>query len=125
MNIIEKIIHLPRLFKSLGNRSMYLLLRDTGYFEITDQIYEENISQALKQYPECINEWKILSDDKRASSGWYFKELDHGKYIVGYFDLKRKNNPEVEFSEIREACAFFIKQEIEDIRLFSSEGSIN
>lgn len=120
MNIdhtIERIIHLPRLFKSLGNKSMHSLLRDTGYFEIADQIYEEDIGKALKQHPECINEWQLVSDDKRTTSGWYFKELDNGKYIVGYFDLKRKDNSDVEFSDIREACAFFIKHEIEDIRL--------
>lgn len=115
--IIEKIIQLPRLFKSLENKSFYLLLKDTGYFEIAQQVNEEDISNALKRHPGCIDEWKLLSDNKRTSSGWYFNKLDNTKYIVGYFDLKRKDNPNVEFSDIKEACAFFIKREIEDIRL--------
>ncbi|MGK2863028.1 MAG: hypothetical protein ACSLE0_13925 [Chitinophagaceae bacterium] len=114
--IIEKIIHLPKLFRSLGNKSIHELLRDTGYFEIADQINQEDISKVLKQHPECINEWKLFSNDKRASSGWYLKELDNNKHIVGYFGIKKGDTPVVEFSDNNEACAFFIKHEIENIR---------
>ena len=113
--IIEKIIHLPKVFRSLGNKSIHELLRDTGYFEIADQINEEGISKVLKRHPECIKEWKLFSDNKRASSGWYLKELDNHRHIVGYFELKNGNTTDVEFSDNNEACAFFIKHEIENI----------
>ena len=56
-----------------------------------------------------------LSEDKRTTSGWYFIQYEKGNYIVGYFpsnaDMKA-----IEFVDIKEACAAFIKKEIEDIR---------
>ena len=116
-NIIERIILLPRLVKSTGNKPIYTLLKDTGYFEIAEQIDEDDFNKALKQHPECINEWLALSDDKRTSSGWYFKELDNEKYVVGYLDLKETDHFDVEFSDIADACAFFIKHEIDNSRL--------
>ena len=114
---IKRVLHLPHLFNDLGNRSIDSLLKDTGYFEMSDQICEDDISNGLTQYPEYVKDWKQWSDDKRTSSGWYFEEIDEKKYIVGYFDTKEMNNQEIFFSDIKEACAFFIKHEIESIRL--------
>jgi hypothetical protein len=38
-----------------------------------------------------------------------------GKYIVGYFP-KNEDLNEIEYSDSKEACAAFIKKEIEEIR---------
>ncbi len=119
MNIettIEKIIHLPHVFKRIGTKSVHSLLKDTGYFEMADQIHEENIINALQQFPDCIAEWKQFSEDKRTSSGWYFYEIEGKRFVVGNLDPIKVNNLEVEFSDIIKACAFYIKHEIENIR---------
>jgi len=114
-NISKNIVFLPGRFYAVENISIYFLLRDTGYFEMHDQITEANLFEALIQYPECINQWLSWSEDKRSNSGWYFKQSENGKYVVGYFPTKDglKIN---EYSEIAKACAAFIKHEIEDIR---------
>jgi hypothetical protein len=112
--IIKDIIFLPKRF-SEGNTSIYALLKESGYFELHNAISEADIFENLTHHLECIDGWLSLSEDKRSSSGWYFKQDDNGKYIVGYFPLK-ENLVIAEYLDEVEACAAFIKREIEDIR---------
>jgi hypothetical protein len=112
--IIKNIIFLPKRF-SEGNTSIYSLLKESGYFEQHNQISETDIFEELLQHLECIEQWISLSDDKRCSSGWYFKQADNGRYIVGYFPPKGNLNTS-EYNNKIEACAAFIKREIEYIR---------
>lgn len=112
--IIENIIFLPKRFFK-GNTSIYTLLKESGYFEMNEQISEADIFKELTQQLECIEGWLSLSEDKRGSSGWYFKQNDNGKYVVGYFPPK-ENFGVYEYIDKVEACAAFIKREIEDIK---------
>jgi len=112
--IIKNILFLPAKFYT-ENSSIYSLLKESGYFEIHDNIKENDILKALFEYPECVENWLLLSENKRTTSGWFFKQNEVGKYVVGFFpangDIKHK-----EYADIKEACAAFIKREIEDIR---------
>jgi hypothetical protein len=114
METVNKIINLPLDYKRLGNKSFYTLVKESGYFEMYEQITEKMILDALTEHPECINEWMGYSDDKR-SDGWYFLQNDEGKYIVGFWDRK-EGSTETEYSDIKTACASFIMKEIEDVR---------
>jgi hypothetical protein len=108
------IIFLPKKFYE-GNASIYSLLKESGYFEQHNQISEADIFGELTQHLECIDQWLSLSKDKRSNSGWYFKEDDSGKYVVDYFPPK-EGLKRIEYLDKVEACAAFIKREIEDIR---------
>ncbi len=112
---IEKVVNLPSQFYNLENISIYSLLEETGYFEIPDKINEENILVELVNHPECIEQWLDWSENKRVTSGWYFRKSKNGKYIVGYFPEK-ETIKSIESSYASELCAKFIKREIEDIR---------
>jgi hypothetical protein len=112
--IIKDIIFLPKRFFEV-NTSIYTLLKKSGYFELHNQINEADIIEQLTQHLECIDGWLRLSENKRSSSGWYFKQDDNSKYVVGYFPLK-ENLGVTEYLDKVEACAAFIKREIEDIR---------
>jgi len=114
-NTINNIIYLPEKFYKQRDVSIYSLLKESGYFELHNQIIEANIFDGLIKHPECIDQWLNWSADKRSSSGWYFKQNDNGKYVVGYFPLK-ENLETTEYLDEVEACAAFIKREIEDIR---------
>jgi hypothetical protein len=113
-HIIRNIISLPKR-SSEGNDSIYSLLKESGYFELYNQISEADIFAELTQHLEFIEYWLSLSEDKRSSSGWYFKQHDSGNYVVGYFPPKENLKPTEYLDEV-EACAVFIKREIEDIR---------
>jgi len=112
---IHDIIFLPDRFYSEGNVSIYSLLKESGYFELHDQISEADIFQELTQHLECIDQWLNWSENKRSSSGWYFRENENGQYVVGYFPLQERLKT-TEYCDKTEACSAFIKREIEDIR---------
>jgi hypothetical protein len=92
------------------------LLKECGYFELHGQISEADIFQELKQHLQCIDQWLSWSENKRSSSGWYFRENENGQYVVGYFPLQESSEA-TEYFDKTEACSAFIKREIEDIRM--------
>ncbi len=114
-NTINNIIYLPKKFYKQRDVSIYSLLKESGYFELHNQISEANIFDELIKHSECIDQWLNWSADKRSSSGWYFKQNENGKYIVGFFP-PTENLKITEYLDITEACAAFVKREIEDIR---------
>ncbi len=118
-SVAFKVIHLPKNYYTEKNSSLFTLLNETGYFDLDNHLDEDNFVSSLKQYPECINDWLIWSDNKRTRIGWYFGIGADQNYFVGYFpnDIIR---PEKIFNDGNEACAYFIKQEIESIRKYHS-----
>jgi hypothetical protein len=110
------LIHIPRKFEDLGNVSMYSLLSDSGYFEAHSQISESTIREALQAHPETVDEWMRFSEDKRSNVGWYFRPSHRG-YEVGYFSRSQSGIKSAEYFDQTEACAVFIKNEIEEIRI--------
>jgi hypothetical protein len=116
--IIEKIVHIPHDFNNRGNISEIDLTKESGYFEQHERINEYEIMQVLKNNPHLIVEWIQLSEDKRSTPTWHFVKFDDGECIVDY------SGTEAEFKEINtfdefEACAAFIKREVESNRKFS------
>ena len=117
-NQILSIIHLARDFsKPDNNQSIYHLLESTGYFSNFDQINVAAIQSELKAHPDMIEEWLQWSENKRSNSGWYFKN-ENGTSIVGYYSGSKDGNSILKYSDLSEACATFIKNEIEDIRAY-------
>ena len=57
-NIISSIINLPEKFYSLGNISIYSLLKETGYFEMYNQVDEINIlNELVKKNRKLANKY--------------------------------------------------------------------
>ena len=117
VDIALQIVTTVRRFHSLGNISIFSLLEETGYFELHDQISEDDIRTALLCCPECVQEWMQYCSDKRTSSGWYIRLNDEELYEVGYFDIKADHDTNrLQYENAIDACAAFIKHEIESIR---------
>jgi hypothetical protein len=112
-DIVEVLIGLPRSFNIAGTKSISSLLTESGYCDYHDRISELLIASALSHKPELINEWLAYSEDKRASSGWYIKQDKSDAFIVG--DLTAGGRV-IEYHDKINACAVFIKQEVETIR---------
>jgi hypothetical protein len=115
--MLEQIATLPRRFHSQGNVSMFSLVKATGYLEFHDQISEANIRAALVRRPKCIRDWMQYSEDKRTSNGWYLTHNDEGCYEVGYITERGKRQQRLAYDNRTDACAAFIKHELENIRL--------
>lgn len=115
---ITDVIGIPRQFKEFENVTFNSLLKETGYFDVYDKISVKVIRDALRADSDRVIDWLQLSEDKRSDAGWYFCRGDKGDYYeVGYFSLKANDIPSVKYSDSTEACAAFIKHEIEKIRL--------
>jgi hypothetical protein len=114
-DVLVTLIHVPRRFNASA-MSIYELVRQTGYFELNDEISEADIRGILARHPECVDEWISYSGDKRTSSGWYIKQEDGTRYKVGYLSPKGGKDIEIRYVDRTDACAAFIKHEIEDIR---------
>jgi hypothetical protein len=118
--IADEIATLPRTFSLRANVSILALLRDRGYFEAHDQIPEAEIRAALIRSPEGVQQWMQYSGDKRAT-GWYVTQDDEGRYEVGCVVEGGDRCSQVEYKDRTDACAAFIKREIEDIRGHSED----
>ena len=119
-NTIAGVIHLAKKFSEVSDVNIYSLLKDTGYFELHDLVSEAAIRDAILRSPECINQWYSFSEDKRSSAGWYFRR-DNDSYMVGFISSNSKAIPSIRYADQAEACASYIKREIEDIRTVRSE----
>jgi hypothetical protein len=114
IEIVNKILDMPSKFYSEGNISIYTLLKNTGYFEMHNQIDELIIFSCLEAQKEKIDQWFDWSENKRVNTGWYLKE-ESEKFIVGYIKEGGNLNGST-YSDKRKACASFINKEIETIR---------
>ncbi len=92
------------------------LLVESGYCEIPDQVAEAAIASALTENPNIVDDWLAYSEDKRVTSGWFFKIERPGQFVVGSEDERSSGMRSTEYSDRIEACAKFIKEEVESIR---------
>jgi hypothetical protein len=115
-DIAAEIVTIPRRMHS-EDKSPFTLLKETGYFELHDQVSVSDIREALTPDPACVQEWMQYCSDKRTSSGWYIRLNDEQLYEIGYFDIKADHDTHrVQYESAVDACAAFIKHEIESIR---------
>jgi hypothetical protein len=115
-NLIRAIVDLPGKFREVGNKSIISLLKESGYVESFTDVNENNIADFLKKNPDKIMDWLIWSDDKRSYVGWYFIEEKDNHFLIGYLPKDDKVG-ELRYSDKIQACAAFIKRELEYIRL--------
>jgi hypothetical protein len=95
------------------NLSPYALLQAWSYRELRHEMDVTKIQKHVAQHPELVGHWIGYSEDKRVSSGWYFSaDSAEGPFFVGYFPGDPKKT---RFSDGVEACAVFIKHELESI----------
>jgi hypothetical protein len=114
---VDSLIFLPRHFYDLGNVSFYSLLKDTGYLDSSEKVTQADIRKALLKHPECIDEWRRLSEDKR-TTGWYLKEPSSGCYEIGYIPVEGEDRIDpLEYQDEVSACSAFIKLELENVRM--------
>jgi hypothetical protein len=113
-DVIKNIIKIPRTFHELQNISVVDLLKQIGYFSMHKEISEDPLRKKLLYCQEYIDDWITYSEDRRTAEGFYF--VQEGKeYIVGYLGKKYKFNT-LRFDNKINACASYIKHEIEYIR---------
>jgi hypothetical protein len=116
-SVAETVCRMASEFYRLRNVSMIDLLKSSGYLQDPSVVLEQELEEVFRAYPDLINDWARLSEDKRTSDGWYlvrpFDSHDGADWIVGYDPKRWKQR---KFPDGFKACAFFVKQEIEVYR---------
>ena len=94
--------------------SLVELLRESGYLSFRNEIDCATLHSALKERAAIVEAWLRYSADKEANWGWFFERDRRPGYSVG---LRTGHSPETrcEISNPWEACAYFIKHELEAI----------
>jgi hypothetical protein len=114
-SLIEQLIFLPEHALSLSDTEA---LKQIGYFEGFDTISAADIEKVLSEFPEQVDAWLMFSENKRSSTGWYFKQIKDTMYHVGYLAKNTVDNL-IETDNKIHACAIFIKHEIEEMRNYA------
>ena len=124
--IATEIVTIPRKFHT-RNMSIFDLLKETGYFELHNEVSVTDIRNALGRDPTCVQEWMQYIDDQRCSSSWYFVLNDEGLYEVGFYDSNSDpaRSNQVVYENAIDACAAFIKHQIESIRTLEARQGYN
>jgi predicted GNAT superfamily acetyltransferase len=113
--IVENIIRLPAMYNAYGDISLQTLLSQTGYNDNYKNIMIKDILAGLNEDPVLADSWLTYSNDKRSRAGWYLRDRGDSRYQVGYYP-ETEAIPMREYTNLNQACAVFIKQELEDIR---------
>ena len=107
---IEKVCNLPLDFKS-SDKSTITLLQDSKFADLYKDISRQDIKEYLLHHEHLIDEWKIWSEDKRTSGGYYLL-LDTDQHFVGSLEKIGGERFAKSFTTNEDACAEFILQEV-------------
>ncbi len=110
---VARVCHLACNFYAVGNPSPSDLFKASGYREHRDAVGESILHGYLSRHSELIDGWRRYSEDKRCD-GWYFAEEPGGTYRVGHAPKVVSKN-ERRFADRAEACAAFVKCEMESL----------
>jgi hypothetical protein len=108
---LAAVCQMPVEYHRRGDVSILRLAEESDYRAHRTAIGVEHIQRYLESHPELVGEWYVYSDNKRTSTGWYF---DHAGRRVGYFSGSRREH-ERTFDDATQACAAFIKHEMDSI----------
>jgi hypothetical protein len=112
--VVNNLIHLTQEFYEKKEESINSLLSKSGYLELRNEITEIDIFETIVNAPNCIIYWLDWSQDKRVRSGWFFQKSKHGEYSIGFYQKSGIRSAST-YRDMREACASFIKNEVEYI----------
>ena len=111
-DVVTSVCSIPADFHRRGDVSVVRLLEKSGYDAMRDAITVSLVQQHLQAHPHLIDDWAGYSEDKRCSSGWFF---DDRRYTTGHYSSSAGRSREQIFSERSQACAEFIKHELDSI----------
>ena len=112
VEVLKRVVSLPRTFRDVQTMSMPQLLRASGYPGVEAQLTVEAIANALRQQPESVEDWLRLSEDNRGTPWWYFIKSGAG-YEVAFLDKKAKATKRETYTDPSLACANFIQKHLE------------
>jgi hypothetical protein len=105
--VIRAVCHMPRDFQERGDASMAMLLKESGYSRVSEDITEQLLEEYFEQHQDLIDAWLRNSEDTRGSPNWYMTRPTHpkGQWVVSFFPDGKTH----QFSHSPRACAFYVQ----------------
>jgi len=97
----------PDSFRAGGNKSFAYFVVEAG-LTYGSRLNAEDLAEILRTDRSLIESWLHWSEDKRVSSGWYFRSEPEG-WVVAYHPRGKR----LVFQDAARACAEFITKEAE------------
>jgi hypothetical protein len=110
---LKIICDFPTIYKT-GDKSPRDILRQSGYFELFNDVTEKEIIMHLNINAGLIDTWLLFTEDIRHYPAWGL--LRSGKLKWTVFFMNTKGKTEFTFDNPNEACAKMIKMTMEDMR---------
>jgi hypothetical protein len=104
--VVITVCRIPLAYRRPGGKSLRQYVSESGYRDNPSALSAAAVTEFLRHNPELVDEWFLLSEDKRTSVGWYVIE-EGGKFVVG-----QMNGARIEIADRIAACAEFIVREI-------------
>ncbi|HWA25037.1 MAG TPA: hypothetical protein VG734_05125 [Lacunisphaera sp.] len=111
--VLERIFSLPLELHLRSQVSLLQLVKNTGYPALSGQIDVGSIKDAIRGRQGLIDAWLDYSREKPANWGWFIEGPDDGIYLVG--SRTRSLEMPWQIREVEEACACFIKAELDAV----------
>jgi hypothetical protein len=111
--MIEQIYCLPVVLRLQAAPSLLRLVQETGYEAAAEQVTVEALRAGIAGRHGLIEAWLLYSREKDAAWGWYFEGPVKGMYRTG--SRTRSLEMPIITADPEEACAYFIKAELEGI----------
>lgn len=112
-SMLEAIYSLPVALKLRGGVSLLQLVRETGYPGHWAEIGVGEIRCGLAGREGIIAVWLEYSAQKNADWGWFLQGPYQGSYLTG--SRTRSLEGPIKTPDAAEACAYFIKAELDSI----------
>ena len=113
-HIINEILRIPERLVENPNKSFHAVVSEFRHFFTKREITDDDLRIQLIQSPSLVQQWLTYSEDKRVSSGWFFRRLGSQKYEVGFCMEKGNIANTSIFDDALKACALFICKEMEN-----------
>ena len=112
-DLLERIYCLPVVIRLHADPSLLRLVQLTGYGAVSDQVTVEALRSGIAGRRGLVEAWLLYSREKQEAWGWYFEGPVKGMYRAG--SRTRSLEMPVITADPEEACAYFIKAELEGI----------
>ena len=104
----------PSDYHARSDATEYKILEASGYLEAHEDVSEQDIKEALQSDTRYLADWLQFSEDKRCL-GWCLARDEDG-WRVGYWSRSGQKGEDLRFGDGIDACAAFVKREMESIR---------
>jgi len=113
-HIINEILRIPERLAENPNKSFHAVVSEIRQMFANREISDDDLRVQLIQCPAFVQQWLTYSEDKRVSSGWFFRRSDSQKYEVGFCMGKGNIVNASIFDDALKACVLFICKEVEN-----------